>query len=343
MKRDDFDENTKRTLEYRVNCKCSNPNCKRPTSGPKLSVNGFVRSGEAAHICAASPGGKRYAPDMTKEERMSISNGIWLCRNCHKLVDSDEQRYTVAVLRSWKAIAEEEARIMQAAGLQNPTLPSSSPTPTRFIRISIILFLLITICLAPVIVVYVSGVQVGFWGRLLYYLSLIVIARISLNEIETRPNIAASCFGTISEDDLLLMPKVLYNKIAGCFGPSIFLSEHKEPPFTSYYVLKRLEFGTWDNMCINYLKVVFRTALEWYDPSVLYIHSLSRNRQAVQMLIRQGFILQPPYRPELKHADYLTKNDLHIFLFHHKKKIDYMVIFQCDEDTLNQHLDRFGM
>lgn len=280
---------------------------------------------------------------MTTQERTSISNGIWLCRNCHKLVDSDEQRYSVTLLRSWKEAAEEEARIMQSSGFQNPTQPASSSASTRFIRICVILVLLSAICLAPVIVVWAKGIQVGFWGRLIYYLILIVNARIALNEIEIRPNIAASCFGTISEEDLLLTPKVLYNKIAGHFGPGIFLSAHKDPPFTSYYVLKRLEFGTWDDMRINYLKVLFRTAPEWYDPSVLYIHSLSRNRQAVQMLIRQGFILQPPCRPELSHADYLTKNDLHIFLFHRKRKIDYMVIFQCDEDTLNEHLDRLGV
>jgi len=58
--------------------------------------------GVAAHICAASPGGKRYDPNMTNKERSSIENGIWLCQTCAKLIDSDEQQFTSQILRKWK-------------------------------------------------------------------------------------------------------------------------------------------------------------------------------------------------------------------------------------------------
>ena len=44
---------------------------------------------------------------MTEQERMDISNGIWLCKTCHALVDSDTQRYTVELLHTWKRQAEE--------------------------------------------------------------------------------------------------------------------------------------------------------------------------------------------------------------------------------------------
>ena len=199
MNRDDFDKKTRTELEYRVNCKCSNPACRRTTSGPKLSPNGFIRTGAAAHICAAAPKGKRYDPNMTADERKSISNGIWLCENCHKLIDSDEERYTVELLRSWKATAEEEARIELISGQQNLSLSSSAFPKKRLIRISVILFVLISIYIVPVIYIYVTATLVGFWGRLVYFLALVFIARIALYQIETRPQIAASCFGTIKE------------------------------------------------------------------------------------------------------------------------------------------------
>jgi hypothetical protein len=48
---------------------------------------------------------------MTTSERRASENGIWLCQNCAKLVDSDVLRYTVRRLRAWRDEAEEVARI----------------------------------------------------------------------------------------------------------------------------------------------------------------------------------------------------------------------------------------
>lgn len=343
MGRDDFDQKTKRELEYRVNCRCSNPSCRKTTSGPMLSATGFIRTGEAAHIYSASPGGKRYNPEMSSDERKSISNGIWLCENCHKLIDSDEYRYTPELLRAWKAIAEEEARIRQTNS--NPNIPFSrtSNTKKHTIRIFSIFLLFITVFILPVLLVYWLDIYVGLSARILYYLAIVFLARIALTQIETKPSIAAACFGTITEEDLLQSPNSLYNNIVGVFGPQIFISKHKNQYFTSYYILKRLEFGSWDEQHINYLKVRFRLTPEWYDPSVLYIHALSQNRQAVQMLIRQGFRLQPDSIPSFPQADYLTKNNLHILLFYRRKRIDYMVIYQCEKETFIERINMLGV
>lgn len=76
--RDDFSWKTKEELAKRVAYKCSNPQCRKPTIGANESSNGIVSVGEAAHICAASQGGKRYDANMTPEERTSTDNGIWL-------------------------------------------------------------------------------------------------------------------------------------------------------------------------------------------------------------------------------------------------------------------------
>ncbi len=107
--RDDFGEDVKRILANRVCNKCSNPDCRKQTSGPQINLTAYVNVGVAAHITAASSGGKRYDSSLSAEQRKHPSNGIWLCQNCAKLVDNDEVRFTVQILRRWKLSAEAEA------------------------------------------------------------------------------------------------------------------------------------------------------------------------------------------------------------------------------------------
>ena len=124
--RDDFPQRIRETLGRRVNFLCSNPDCPLGTIGPHSDADKSVNKGVAAHISAAAPGGKRYDASMTSEQRSSIDNGIWLCQNCAKLIDSDESRYTTELLRAWKLVAESRvARSMQA----NEPLPSISTAP----------------------------------------------------------------------------------------------------------------------------------------------------------------------------------------------------------------------
>ena len=107
--RDDFSLKIKEELAKRVAYICSNPQCRQSTIGPKGGSNGTISIGEAAHICAASPGGKRYDDSMSSAERSSFKNGIWLCRNCAAMIDRDEDYYTVELLNIWKQYAESEA------------------------------------------------------------------------------------------------------------------------------------------------------------------------------------------------------------------------------------------
>jgi len=107
--RDDFDANTKETLAKRVGYRCSNPDCRKLTSGPRSDPEKVLNIGVAAHITAASEGGPRYDADLSVEKRRSVKNGIWLCQSCAKLVDNDVERYTVEVLREWKRRAEQAA------------------------------------------------------------------------------------------------------------------------------------------------------------------------------------------------------------------------------------------
>lgn len=107
--RDDFSAATKEILAKRVGYKCSNPNCRKPTSGPQSDPEKTINIGVAAHITAASSDGPRYDPFLSKVERKAVTNGIWLCQSCSKLIDSDVFRYTIGLLSDWKRMSEEAA------------------------------------------------------------------------------------------------------------------------------------------------------------------------------------------------------------------------------------------
>jgi len=107
--RDDFSPGVKRTVAERVNYLCSNPSCRAATSGPQADQSKSLNIGVAAHITAASEGGPRYDPALTREERRHANNAIWLCQNCGKLIDNDETRFTETEIRRWKRTAEAAA------------------------------------------------------------------------------------------------------------------------------------------------------------------------------------------------------------------------------------------
>jgi len=108
--RDDFSSDIKETLARPVNMRCSNPTCRKTTSGPNTLPEKSINIGVAAHITAASQGGPRYDNSISPKIRKSIHNGIWLCQNCAKLIDSDPRQYEVELLLEWKRNAEEFAR-----------------------------------------------------------------------------------------------------------------------------------------------------------------------------------------------------------------------------------------
>jgi hypothetical protein len=97
-----FSKTTKDILGRRSAFLCSNPDCRTTTSGPTVDPSKAVNLGEAAHIYGAYPDAARYRSDMTDGARAEITNGIWLCRNCHKLVDNDADAYPAEVLFQWR-------------------------------------------------------------------------------------------------------------------------------------------------------------------------------------------------------------------------------------------------
>lgn len=117
--RDNFSAATIKILAARVAYICSNPNCNKPTVGAGQEKDKAVNIGVAAHITAAAPGGKRYNAALSPAERVDSSNGIWLCQNCSKLIDSDDKVYTIALLQDWKHSAEQKAQMAIIGNMHN--------------------------------------------------------------------------------------------------------------------------------------------------------------------------------------------------------------------------------
>lgn len=106
----DFTDSTKRILAERVAWKCSYPGCGQPTVGPAShDLTKSIKTGEAAHIHAASPQGPRYNKEMSRDEIRDIRNGIWMCRHHSGLIDTDYTEYSPDTLRAWKQEAERRA------------------------------------------------------------------------------------------------------------------------------------------------------------------------------------------------------------------------------------------
>lgn len=108
--KDDFKSATVSLLAKRVGHKCSNPDCRTPTSGPATDSSA-ANLGVAAHMTAASPGGPRYDVALSSDQRSAGENGLWLCQQCSRLIDVDPGSYGVARLRDWKEFAESAASL----------------------------------------------------------------------------------------------------------------------------------------------------------------------------------------------------------------------------------------
>lgn len=117
--RADFSERTRRLLAQRAAFRCSNPQCGALTIGPGVGHDDISDTGTAAHIFAAASGGPRGTGGLSAQERSDISNGIWMCATCGRLIDVNAgNRYSASLLRSWKDLHEHRTRLEQAGQTQ---------------------------------------------------------------------------------------------------------------------------------------------------------------------------------------------------------------------------------
>lgn len=89
--------NTLRELYVLSGNLCANPKCKTVI----VNTNGTVVA-DVCHIKAEKPDGARYDKKLSEADRRASANLLLLCRTCHKLVDTEEAKYTVAILTKWK-------------------------------------------------------------------------------------------------------------------------------------------------------------------------------------------------------------------------------------------------
>lgn len=85
---------------------CAFPKCTAPL------VVGDKVVGKICHIRAQRPGGPRYNPNMTAEERHAFENLMLMCGTHHDVIDDDEEAYTVERLHGLKAKHEAAASAM---------------------------------------------------------------------------------------------------------------------------------------------------------------------------------------------------------------------------------------
>jgi hypothetical protein len=116
-RRDEFPAAVILRLRQRVNDRCSNPDCRTPTSAPGDGELDVSSIGVAAHIHAAAKGGPRYLSSLSTDQRRGIQNGIWLCWDCSVKVDRSPKQFAADLLRAWKTQAEQRASTEQGRRL----------------------------------------------------------------------------------------------------------------------------------------------------------------------------------------------------------------------------------
>lgn len=126
--RDEFNKATRERLAQSAGYRCSKPDCGVVTRGADANAQGTIDLGVAAHITAAAPGGPRYDASLSPSQRRFYENGIWLCANHAKLVDSDTCHFTIEQLRDWKGRAERRSFLEIAL---SPEAPASVSTSER--------------------------------------------------------------------------------------------------------------------------------------------------------------------------------------------------------------------
>lgn len=107
---------TKIILAFGTGGRCTLPSCNRPLAREE-ERHGQVLLGEAAHIAGERPGSPRYDPTMTPEERDAHANLIYLCPNCHRLIDRSPRDYSTDRLHAFKREREQSVQQDRAAAM----------------------------------------------------------------------------------------------------------------------------------------------------------------------------------------------------------------------------------
>jgi hypothetical protein len=103
------------------------PNCKEVIVDPSGAMLGKV-----AHIHAAEPGGARYSPSMSDEDRRGFENLFIVCGKHHDFIDykENEKDYPAELLRKYKHTHESRFRTAERQLLQQFIDSTQTSQPT---------------------------------------------------------------------------------------------------------------------------------------------------------------------------------------------------------------------
>lgn len=82
--------------------RCANPECRKILVVDKTDSDIESLVAQMAHIAGEKEGSPRYDNTMTTKERNSYANLIFVCGNCHKMIDDQPNTYTVEKLHEMK-------------------------------------------------------------------------------------------------------------------------------------------------------------------------------------------------------------------------------------------------
>lgn len=101
---------TQKMLWGKAAGRCSMPECRLELVHDATETDDETLVGENCHIVAESDTGPRANPNMAIEQRNTYTNLILLCNNHHKVIDSQENEYTIQRLNEIKQAHEKWVR-----------------------------------------------------------------------------------------------------------------------------------------------------------------------------------------------------------------------------------------
>lgn len=101
-------------LSLRSGNACAYPGCGRRLIEPSTDEDDPAVTGEIAHIVGEKRRGPRGVDELPESERNKHPNLLLLCRDHHRVIDSQPNAYSIPVLSQMKA--DHEARVTRVMG-----------------------------------------------------------------------------------------------------------------------------------------------------------------------------------------------------------------------------------
>lgn len=99
-----FNQITKNRIAARAGYRCSFPGCNKTLIGPGPLLDSITNIGDCAHIFSAEKNGPRGNGGLSENQITNQSNGIYLCKHHHKIIDTNNGiKYPARILMQYKA------------------------------------------------------------------------------------------------------------------------------------------------------------------------------------------------------------------------------------------------